>query len=183
MNPARKRLLIVDGYNVIRSGSRYRDIELPDFTDEYFNFARERLLKDVTNFAGRKMEAIIAYDAGARFDINIIQASERTETIGAVKIIFSSRGQSADHIIERLAHDARKSGREALVVTSDATIQDTVFGDGIDRMSAEGFCRELESEDTVTRDAVDHAPSKKRTIADRIPADVLEQLRVMRDGQ
>lgn len=174
----RKRFLIVDGYNVIRSGSRYRDIQLPDYTDDYFNVARERLLKDVADFAGRKMDAVIAYDAGARVGV-----ASRTETYGRVKVMFSSRGQSADNLIEKLAYDAKKRGIETLVVTSDATIQDTVFGGGVDRMSAEGFCLELESDATERK--ADSAPevSHKRTVADRIPADVLEKLRIMRDGE
>lgn len=174
----RKRLLIVDGYNVLRSGSRYRDIEIPDYTDDYFNVARERLLKDVVEFAGRKMEAVIAYDAAGRVGV-----SSRTETYGKVKVVFSSRGQSADSLIEKLAYDAGKRGIETLVVTSDATIQDTVFGGGVDRMSAEGFCLELESESVSRKEDSEQAVSHKRTVADRIPADTLEKLRALRDGK
>ena len=33
---------------------------------------------------------------------------------------------------------------ETRVVTSDATIQDTTFGFGVDRMSADGFSREVD---------------------------------------
>lgn len=174
----RKRLLIVDGYNVLRSGSRYRDIDIPDYTDDYFNVARERLLKDVADFAGRKMEAVIAYDAAGRQGV-----SSRTETYGKVKVVFSSRGQSADSLIEKLAYDAGKRGIETLVVTSDATIQDTVFGGGVDRMSAEGFCLELESESVSRKEDREQAISHKRTVADRIPADTLEKLRALRDGK
>lgn len=174
---AHARLLIVDGYNVIRSGSRYRDIDIPDYTDDYFNVARERLLKDVMEFAGRRMEAIIAYDAGARKGV-----ASRTETHGRVRVVFSSRGQSADNLIERLAHDARKRGVETLVVTSDATVQDTVFGDGVDRMSAEGFCLELEANELARTEADHPEVARKNVIADRIPADVLEKLRALRDG-
>lgn len=58
----RKKLLIVDGYNVLRSGSRYGRIALPDYTDDYYNVARERLMNDVINYAGATMEAIIVYD-------------------------------------------------------------------------------------------------------------------------
>ena len=43
MAKQRKRLLIVDGYNVLRSGSRYREITGPDYTDDAFNTAREIL--------------------------------------------------------------------------------------------------------------------------------------------
>ena len=103
----RKRYLIVDGYNVIRSGSRYRDIQLPDYTDDYFNFARERLLKDVADFAGRRMRAVIVYDAAGRTGI-----PSGSRSFGTVEVRFTSAGQSADNLIERLAHNARERGFE-----------------------------------------------------------------------
>lgn len=173
----RKKLLIVDGYNAIRSGSRYQSINLPDFTDDYFNVARQRLLNDVIDYAGRGMEAIIVYDAADRKG-----DASKTETVGGVRVMFSALGQTADHLIEKLAHDARERGVETLVVTSDATIQDTVFGGGVDRMSAEGFCQELGSmaDDRKEKDAV--AVSRKNTVADRVSPDVLEKLRNLRDG-
>ena len=60
----RKKLLIVDGYNVLRSGIRYRRIEDPDYTDDAFNVARERLINDVVNYAGNDWRAIIVFDGG-----------------------------------------------------------------------------------------------------------------------
>ena len=97
--------------------------------------------------------------------------------------MFSPAGQSADKVIEKLAHDARERQVETLVVSSDATIQDTVFGFGVDRMSAEGFCRELGAYYEDAR--LDDTPkvSRKNTVADRIPADVLAKLTRMRDGR
>ena len=173
----RKRYLIVDGYNVIRSGSRYRDIELPDYTDDRFNAARELLLKDVADFIGRRMEAAIVYDGADR-----VGAPSPVETAGLIRIMFTSRGQSADNLIERLAHDAKERGFETLVVTSDATIQETVYGCGVDRMSAEGFCQEIEMDEIARRESETPEVSRKRTIAERIPSDVLEKLKSMRDG-
>ena len=66
MGKTRKKLLIVDGYNVLRSGSRYRwqPRADEDYTDDFFNTARERLINDVVNFAGRDMGAVIVFDAG-----------------------------------------------------------------------------------------------------------------------
>ena len=76
----RKRLLIVDGYNVLRSGSRYARISLPDYTDDTFNAARERLINDVINYAGRDMQAIVVFDGKGN------QYSEgQPESIGGVK--------------------------------------------------------------------------------------------------
>ena len=173
----RKRFLIVDGYNVLRSGSRYRDIELPDYTDDYFNYARELLLKDVSDYVGRRMHAVIVYDAGGK-----VGMPSKTETYGMVKVMFTSRGQSADNLIERLAYDSRERGFETLVVTSDATIQDTVFGGGVDRMSAEGFCQEVESEEIAREESNKPEISHKNTVAERIPAETLAKLKALRDG-
>ena len=120
----RQRLLIVDGFNVLRSGSRYQEaFAHPDYTDDAFNTARERLINDVINFAGREYKAVIVFDGGD----NQFSTGE-VETIGGVRIMFSPAGTSAEKVIEKLAHDARVRNVETMVVTSDATIQDTVFG-------------------------------------------------------
>jgi len=173
----RKRMLIVDGYNVLRSGSRYRHITSPDYTDDSFNTARERLVNDVIDFAGRTYEAYIVYDGAGN-----AYSEGAPETVGRVKIIFSPAGTSADKVIEKLAHEGRVRGMEVLVVTSDASIQDTVFGLGVDRMSAEGFSIEV---DRYYHDAVlDEQPriAIKRTVADRIDSETLAKLKALRDA-
>lgn len=174
----RKKLLIVDGYNVLRSGSRYRGISDPDYTDDWFNTARDALVNDVVNFSGGGWSAIVVFDGGG----NEHSAGEAQE-VGGVRIVFSPAGQSADKVIEKLAHDARERQVETLVVSSDATIQDTVFGGGVDRMSADGFCRELGMYYEEAR--LDDAPkvSRKNTVAERIPAETLAKLRALRDGR
>lgn len=178
MPKQRKKMLIVDGYNVLRSGSRYQRITLPDYTDDTFNVARERLLNDVINFAGRDMQAVIVFD-GTGNDYSHGEA----ETVGGVRIIFSAAGQLADRVIEKLAHDARNRGIEALVVSSDSSIQDTVFGGGIDRMSAEGFCREVSAH--YERVHLDETPAiaRKNTVASRIDPETLRKLKALRDGE
>lgn len=174
----RRRLLIVDGYNAIRSGSRYKNITLPDYTDDYFNAARERLLNDVIDYAGKGVEAIIVYDAGDRSGV-----PTGMQTVGGVRIIFSPPGQTADRVIEKLAHDARERNVETTVVTSDAAIQNTVFGEGVDRMSAEGFCMELSQMDDFRKESDASKSKPKSTIAARIPEETLAALIKMRDKQ
>ena len=174
----RKKLLIVDGYNVLRSGSRYRSIAGPDYTDDAFNKARETLINDVVNFAGRDSRAIIVFDGGDN-----VYSTGAQETVGGVRIMFSPAGSSADKVIEKLAHDARERNVETLVVTSDATIQDTVFGGGVDRMSANGFSHEMGLYEADAR--LDETPkvAEKRTIAGRLDAETLAKLKALRDGQ
>ena len=175
----RNKLLIVDGYNVLRSGERYKTTAFgPDYTDDAFNTARERLINDVVNFAGRDWRAIIVFD-GAKNEFS----TGETQTIGGVRIMFSPAGQSADKVIEKLAHNAREKGVETLVVTSDATIQDTVFGGGVDRMSSDGFGLEVEMVNDDARHETVPKASRKSTVASRIKPDVLEKLKAMRDGK
>jgi len=176
----RKRILIVDGFNVLRSGSRYKNISLdmPDYDHDWFNRAREKLVNDVVHYAGREYRATVVFDGGGN-----VESTGEEQKVGGVSVVFSPAGSSADKIIEKLAHEGRENGFEVLVVTSDATIQDTVFGLGVDRMSAEGFSLEI---DRYYHDAVlDEAPrvSEKRTIAGRIDADTLAKLKALRDGK
>lgn len=178
MGSTRQRLLIVDGYNVLRSGSRYARITFPDYTDDTFNQARERLINDVVNVAGQHTDAVVVFDAAD----NAYAAKESDTTVGAIRVIFTRRGQSADRLIEKLAFDAKERGVETMVVTSDAGIQDAVFGGGVDRMSAEGFCQEVELHLKEVHE--DNSPriAKKSTIEDRISPEVAERLRAMRDA-
>ena len=171
----RKKILIVDGYNVLRSGSRYRALAGPDYTDDAFNRAREALINDVVHYAGRDLQATIVFDGGGnRF------SEGACETIGGVRVMFSPAGQSADKVIEKLAHEAREHGIETMVVTSDAAIQNTVFGEGVDRMSADGFSREVAN--YYEQATLDERPqvAHKNTVAQRLDAATVEKLTKLR---
>ena len=70
---------------------------------------------------------------------------------------------------------------EVMVVTSDASIQDAVFGGGVDRMSANGFSLEMDDlADEADRDSSLQV-SRKNTVADRLNPEVLAKLKAMRD--
>ena len=176
----RRRILIVDGYNVLRSGSRYKNISLtmPDYEHDWFNRAREMLVNDVVSFAGREWRATVVFDGGGNDE-----STGEAQKVGGVRIVFSPAGSSADKVIEKLAFEGRENGYEVMVVTSDATIQDTVFGMGVDRMSAEGFSVEVDRYYDEVR--LDDTPkvSQKRTVAERIDAETLSKLKALRDGQ
>jgi len=176
----RKRILIVDGFNVLRSGSRYKNISLsmPDYDHDWFNRAREMLINDVVHFSGREYRATIVFDGGGNEE-----STGEEQKVGGVNVVFSPAGSAADKVIEKLAHEGRENGYEVLVVTSDATIQDTVFGGGVDRMSADGFSQEVGMYYDDVR--LDEAPkvAYKNTVAGRIPADTLAKLKAMRDGK
>ena len=53
MPDKRTKILIVDGYNVLRSGLRYRSMRhAPDYTFEKYNQVREALISDVGRRSG-----------------------------------------------------------------------------------------------------------------------------------
>ena len=176
----RNKLLIVDGYNVLRSGSRYRALrEHADYTDDAFNKSREALISDVIAYMGRDYnDGIIVFDGGGN------EFSEgKEQRVGCVRIVFSPAGTTADATIEKLAHEARERGVEVMVVTSDATIQDTVFGGGVDRMSSDGFSMEAAQLDEEARADAHPKKAHKRTVADRLDPDTLAKLQALRDGR
>lgn len=177
MAKKRSKLLIVDGYNVLRSGQRYVHMRRDaDYTHDTFNKVREALISDVAAFAGSEYRAIIVFDAADN-----AESAGKSQSAGGVKVVFSPYGSSADKVIEKLAHDAREQHIEVMVVTSDATIQDTVFGGGVDRMSANGFS--LEMDDLGDEAARDHTleVARKATVSERIGADTLAKLEALRD--
>ena len=175
----RKRILIVDGFNVLRSGSRYKNVSLdmPDYDHDWLNRARETLINDVVHYSGRDCRSIIVFDGGGN-----AESTGDPQTVGGVEVIFSPAGSSADKVIEKLAHEGRENGFEVLVVTSDASIQDAVFGQGVDRMSAEGFSIEVER--YYHEATLEGSPkvAEKRTVEDRIDADTIAKLKALRDS-
>ncbi len=178
-----RKVLLVDGYNVIRAGHFYEHLvaHTPDHSQDAYNAAREALLSDVASFAGREYEVTVVFDGAG----NPGSEGER-QSYGPIKYLFSPYGVTADTIIEKLATAAAHKGREVLVVTSDATLQSTVFGRTVTRMSALGFCQEIEqlhqSLEELSAPA-STAPTQKNTLAERIDPEVSEKLRRLLRGK
>lgn len=172
-----KKLLIVDGYNVLRSGNRYVHMRHdPDYTHDTFNRVREALISDVAAFAGSEYQAVIVFDAAENEE-----SAGKHERVSGVRIVFSPFGASADKVIEKMAHDARARHQEVLVITSDASIQDTVFGGGVTRMSSNGFGDEMVDLAQERRMDTRTAVARKATIADRLDAATRAKLEALRD--
>jgi len=171
-----RKLLLVDGYNVLRSTGRYRDIlaELPDHTGDAYNAAREALLNDVASFAGREYQAIVVFDGGGNPG-----SSGEPQRVGGLQVVFSKAGSSADSYIEDAAKSAAAAGREVLVVTSDAQTQWTVLGEHVTRMSAQGFVDEISMVKTE-HDSDKAAHTSKMTLGERLDAQTLAKLNALR---
>ncbi len=97
--------LIVDGYNVTKSG--YGDLPLAD--------QRARLIAAIAALQARTgVEVTIAFDGGAR-------PPAQPRTPRGVRVLFSAPDEIADDLIRRLVA-AEPAGRALVVVTSDQEI-------------------------------------------------------------
>ncbi len=172
----KKPVLLVDGYNLIRSSGAYDDIEVEDYSDDPLNRAREKLIADIAAFAQGKYEATIVFDGGG----NPMSYGKPTKVAG-ITVIFSPTNTEADQVIERLSFKARNSEREVLVLSSDWAVQNATFKDGVTRMSAVGFSHEI---DEVRDECIQNlSTSSKNTVADRINPSVRAKLEAMARGE
>lgn len=174
----RRQVLIVDGYNVIRNNERYAGLGIDYEGGAGWNKAREALINDAAQLAQESYERCTVVFDGAG---NPASTGVPTRAAG-IDVVFSPAGKSADTVIERLAHDAREEGFEVMVVSSDLTIQSTVFGGGVTRMSAAGFAIDTVEIEHERKALAGHSPHEKRTIAERVDAATLAKLEALRDA-
>jgi uncharacterized protein len=130
--------LILDGYNVIGALDRYRDAGSLDT-------ARELLISDALKAAGwTGREIIVVFDAHRGLQPErVVQRAG-----GAVRLIYSALGQSADDVIERLLGNL---DGPATVYTADFALQRTALARGVSRATPREFADLLDELPAVTR--------------------------------
>ena len=93
---APRRMLIVDGYNIInarRDGAPGGPASLAD--------ARDRLLSELMDYAGYSDQQVVLV-----FDAWMSDREQRTEEKhGGVTVVYTQKGEIADRYIERLCDD------------------------------------------------------------------------------
>jgi uncharacterized protein len=104
------RHLIIDGYNLMGAGTRGRT-----GVDLWSEAAREDLLHRLRAYRHRRGHAITVVFDGWRAG----GGSEQRDYQAGVEVIYSRRGEQADHVIRRLASEF---GTECVVVSSDAEV-------------------------------------------------------------
>jgi len=127
--------VIVDGYNVIHAWPQLKWI----LSDASLEAARDKLIDRLSVFA-----MVAGADVTVVFDAH--HSAVRTnseEVVEGVRVVFTRKGHSADHVIERIAYDASQSGDMITVATSDRFQRDLVRGMGGAVISAEEFERRV----------------------------------------
>jgi predicted RNA-binding protein with PIN domain len=120
--------LLVDGYNVTKSGYGEQTLEVQ----------RGRLVAGLAALAARTgAEVTVVFDGVGR-TAPVAPASPR-----GVRVLFSRTGETADDVLRALVR-AEPSGRAVIVVTSDRAIVDDVRADGARTAASAALLRLLD---------------------------------------
>jgi uncharacterized protein len=158
--------LILDGYNVVGALDRYRTANMGSL-----DASRELLVNDALKAAGwTGRRIIVVFDAHGGPD------PERTEIRagGAVRVVYSAPGESADDVIERLLGSL---DGPATVYTGDFALQRTALARGVTRATPREFAALLDELPATTRSP--DVPRRSR-IADRLSPETLRKLEEIR---
>ena len=172
----RRRILIVDGYNVINVRKPVREsLQLED--------ARRRLTDRLHDYAGYSgQQIILVYDAWLSD-----RRQRSVERHGALEVVFTMKGETADCYIERLcdelAEDIALRRAEVRVATSDGVEQTVVLGRGALRISSRELIREMQRVKADEARLINERPIKNHPLMGRLPDDVQARLEQMRRGK
>ena len=114
--------LIVDGYNVIHAWASLKRLVAEASLED----ARDRLVARLSVLGMIDgAEVTVVFDAHHSSSL-----ANSHETVEGVHVIFTRKGHSADHVIERIAYEASETRDVITVATSDRFQRDLVRGMG-----------------------------------------------------
>ena len=114
--------VIVDGYNVIHAWPQLKRL----LADASLEAARDKLIERLAVFG-----MVLGADVTVVFDAHHSTARTNSEEdVEGVHVLFTRKGHSADHAIERIAYAAAQVGELITVATSDRFQGDLVRGMG-----------------------------------------------------
>src|SRR4051812_17279761 len=127
--------ILVDGYSLLHAWD-----ELAPGKSRFSAAAREDLINRLTHYYDAAGTPVTVVFDGAGID----QTSSPFPSTPEMEIIYSRAGQTADQLIERVAHRLSGYG-EVLVVTDDLAERDTVVSGGAMFSSCLGFIQMVDS--------------------------------------
>ena len=141
-----KKLLIVDGYNIIFSWN-----ELKELSRINIDSARDRLKDILCNYQGFEgCRVVVVFDAyrirdnsgKKEFYDGRTRSMVKAGIAPGIEVVYTRTDETADAYIERLVHLEREKYR-ITVATNDAMEQLTVMSQGALRMSAKNLAEEI----------------------------------------
>jgi predicted RNA-binding protein with PIN domain len=114
--------VVVDGYNVVHAWPELKRL----LDTASLEAARDKLIERLSVFG-----MVAGADVTVVFDAHHSAArSNSEELVEGVHVLFTRKGHSADHVIERIAYGASQVGDVITVATSDRFQGDLVRGMG-----------------------------------------------------
>lgn len=135
--------LLVDGYNVVHAWPELKALLRHSLED-----ARDRLIDRMAVYAQvNGSDVTVVFDAHKTSSL-----AQNQERRNGIHVVFTRKGMSADHAIERLAYSISGAGDPLIVATNDRFQRDLVAGMGGGVISAEELERRVvEAERSVSR--------------------------------
>lgn len=168
-----RKILIVDGYNVINAWSKLKHISIDDLEE-----SRNILIGHILEYSKIKgYEAYVVFDA-----YNVKGNEEKVESFHGIKVIFTKEHQTADTYIEKFISSLSKYD-EVAVVTSDYAEQQIILGKGGVRIPARELINDLKATKERLRQENKERYSEKNSMnrlenkIDSLTLDKLEQIR------
>ena len=174
-------LLIVDGYNVLNA---WRGV----LKEKSLSEAREDLIHALADYAGYTgQQIVLVFDAWKSERI----ARTIEQVPATLSVVFTRRGETADHYIERMCDEVRERaeyGKLLLrVATSDSIEQTIAMGRGAIRISARELLREIETmrnpDVQKNKLPVKAVKGGGSTVMDRLHEETRRKLEKMRRGE
>lgn len=138
----KKKILLVDGYNMIAFWKETRQLFKKSQLDE----ARNILLRKLNNYAHFENIQIVCV-----FDAQYVPGVRQRYTQYKVEVVFTEEDETADAYIERMAAELNTTLNLVEVATSDLNEQWTIFSQGALRVPA----RELEQRVATVKSDLD----------------------------
>ncbi|HEY7416097.1 MAG TPA: NYN domain-containing protein [Ktedonobacteraceae bacterium] len=112
------QVVLVDGYNVIKNNLMFQTL-----VGNNFAYARELLIKQLKNrYRSMHQQIIVVFDGEGN--------REQVTHDEHIRIIFSRHGETADHVIARLAAEARVAKQEVKMYSDDEEVRSSVLEQG-----------------------------------------------------
>lgn len=132
VSPNKPKCIIIDGYNMIYGWESLKEDAKEDFSSTREKFID--MMKSYHTYINQKM--MLVFDA-----YQVEDNYGNTTNDGTFSLVYTKHGETADQWIEKAAYDLSDT-YQLSVATSDGLIQNAVFSQGAERISA----RELENQ-------------------------------------
>jgi len=126
--------ILVDGYSLLHA---WRDLAPGE--PRHSATARDALIAELTQYADSTNTPITLFFDGS----GAPAGTPKPNVLEGLEIIYSTKGKTADDLIERTAHRLKPYG-EALAVTNDFAERDTVISLGGMAQSCEEFIKDIQ---------------------------------------